>query len=156
MCVQSVQWIFGYSKDVIGGVQSLTKSGRNALFTISAHSGIIYDFEFRTQTVLQGHCNFISCCAISKDKRWIVTADAGTDSLLVVWDSHSGAPVKTLFNPHPSGICSVDISDDALFVTTLSQPDEVRVKKDYLIAAFDNCCLFVLFCILAHSYLMPL
>lgn len=103
----------------------MTKSGRNALFTISAHSGIIYDFEFRTQTVLQGHCNFISCCAISKDKRWIVTADAGTDSLLVVWDSHSGAPVKTLFNPHSSGLCSVDISDDALFIATLSQPDEV-------------------------------
>ena len=136
MCVQSVQWIFGYSKDVIGGVQSLTKSGRNALFTISAHSGIIYDFEFRTQTV--------SCCAISKDKRWIVTADAGTDSLLVVWDSHSGAPVKTLFNPHPSGICSVDISDDALFVTTLSQPDEVRVlKNECLNAAFNSCCLLV-------------
>lgn len=120
----SVQWIFGFSKDVPGGVQSLTKPGRNALFTISAHSGIIYDYEFRTQTVLQGHCNYITCCAISKDKRWIVTADAGNDSLLVVWDSHSGAPVKTLFNPHHNGVCSVDISDDALFVATLSEPDQ--------------------------------
>ena len=80
-----------------------------------------------------GHCNFISCCAVSKDKRWIVTADAGEDSLLVVWDSHSGAPVKTLFNPHPSGICSVDISDDALFVATLSQPDDVRDISLYII-----------------------
>jgi len=115
-----VQWMFGFSKDIVGGVKSLTKSGRNALFCVSAHSGIIYDYEYRTQTVLQGHCNFITCCAVSKDKRWIVTADSGTDSILVVWDSLSGAPVKTLFSPHPLGVESVDISDDALFLCTLS------------------------------------
>ena len=121
-----MQWVFGFSKDIIGGVQTLTKNGRNALFCVSAHSGIIYDYEYRTQTVLQGHCDYISCCAVSKDKRWIVTADASSDSILVVWDSLSGAPVKTLFTPHPNGVLSVDISDDALFLCTLSVPSEVR------------------------------
>ena len=119
--------MFGFSKDIVGGVKSLTKSGRNALFCVSAHSGIIYDYEYRTQTVLQGHCNFITCCAVSKDKRWIVTADSGTDSILVVWDSLSGAPVKTLFSPHPLGVESVDISDDALFLCTLSVAAPVSV-----------------------------
>lgn len=104
----------------------MTKSGRNALFCVSAHYGIIYDYEYRTQTVLQGHCNQITCCAVSKDKRWIVTADAGDDSILVIWDSLSGAPVKTLFSPHAHGVCSVDISDDALFVATLSVAAPVR------------------------------
>lgn len=40
--------------------------------------------------VPQGHRNVITCCAVSADKRWVVTADAGPDSLLAVWDSVSG------------------------------------------------------------------
>lgn len=120
----------------------MTKNGRNALFCISAHSGIIYDYEYRTQTVLQGHCDYISCCAVSKDKRWIVTADASSDSILVVWDSLSGAPVKTLFAPHPHGVLSVDISDDALFICTLSVPHEVTLffyQMTSLLGTTRNC-----------------
>ena len=91
-----VNWTFGFSKNVTNGVHSLTTPNRNAIFYISSHSGVIYDFENRTQMILQGHCNPISCCAVSEDKRWIVTADTGDDSILVVWDSYSGAPVKTI------------------------------------------------------------
>ena len=92
---------------------------------MSAHSGVIYDFEHRSQMILQGHCNTISCCAVSKDKRWIVTADMGDDSILVIWDSFTGAPVKTIFAPHASGCISVDISDDALYIATLRAPSSV-------------------------------
>lgn len=125
----NVKWIFGFSKDIIGGVQSLSKSGRNALFSISAHCGIIYDYEYRSQTILQGHCNFISCCAISKDKRWIVTSDCGAESILVIWDSLTGAPVKTLFTPHENGVISLDISDDALYIVTLGAPQENSTQE---------------------------
>ncbi len=123
---KNVEWTFGFSKDVRGGVQSITYPGRNALFFVSAHSGVLYDYQYRTQTILQGHCSFITCCAVSKDKRWIVTGDAAEgNSILVVWDSTSGIPVKTLFNPHPRGVAAVDISDDALFIATLGVYDPV-------------------------------
>lgn len=123
----NVNWAFGFSKNVVGGVQSLTTvNERNAIFFISAHSGVIYDYENRNQMILQGHCNCIVCCAVSKDKRWIVTGDLGEDAILVVWDSISGAPVKTYFSPHKKGILSVDISDDALFICTLGAVDNGR------------------------------
>jgi len=122
-----INWSFGYSKDVVGGMHSLTNQDRNALFVISSHSGVIYDFEHRTQIVLQGHCNLISCSAVSSDKRWIVTADIGDDPILVVWDSLTGAPVKTIFSPHTKGVVSVDISEDSLYIVTLGEPEEVRI-----------------------------
>jgi WD40 repeat protein/Ca2+-binding EF-hand superfamily protein len=37
----------------------------------------------------------------------------------VVWDSLSGVPVKTIFNPSPNGVLSLDISEDSLFIATI-------------------------------------
>ena len=77
----NINWNFGFNKDVINGVHNLSSNDRNAIFYVSSHSGVIYDYEFRRQTILQGHCNIITCCAVSKDKRWIVTADEGEPTL---------------------------------------------------------------------------
>ena len=97
----SLEWAFGFNKDIRGGVFNLSDDSRNAIFYVSAHSGVIYDYVNRKQRLLQGHCNPITCCCVSEDKRWIATADAGPDSMIVVWDSLSGTPIKTIFNPHP-------------------------------------------------------
>lgn len=123
-----MNWAFGFSKDVVGGVHSLANKDRNAMFYVSSHSGVVYDYENRTQLILQGHCNLITCAVVSQDKRWIVTADAGEDAILVVWDALSGAPVKTIFSPHKNGTEALDLSADALYVTTLGVPDEVTLK----------------------------
>lgn len=119
----NLHWAYGFSKDKLGGVQSLCQKDRNALFFISSHSGVIYDFEHRSQTVLQGHCNIITCCAVDKSKRFIVTADSGVDPIIIVWDSVSFVPVKTYYNPHKIGITALDFSDDSLFIATLSSLD---------------------------------
>jgi cilia- and flagella-associated protein 251 len=116
----NVHWAFGFSKDVPGSVQSLCSKDRNSLLFLSGHSGVIYDFEHRKQTILQGHCNIITCCAVDKTKRWIVTADAGYESIMVVWDSVNCLPVKTFMLPHQYGVRAIDISDDGLYITTLS------------------------------------
>jgi len=118
----SLDWAFGFSKDRVNGMASLCLKERNALFLISSHSGVIYDFEHRTQTILQGHCNIISCCVVDKNKRWIVTADTGVDPIMVVWDAVSFVPVKTFTLPHEGGIESLDISDDSLYIATLGCP----------------------------------
>jgi hypothetical protein len=114
-----ISWAYGFSKDVIGSVHSLCTKERNALFFLSSHSGVIYDFEHRKQTILQGHCNIITCCIVDKSKRWIVTADTGPDSILIVWDSYTFMPVKTFPNPHPNGTLALDISDDGTYIATL-------------------------------------
>lgn len=118
----TLDWAYGFSKDKIDGTVSLCMKDRNALFLISSHSGVIYDFEHRTQTILQGHCNIISCCAVDKNKRWIVTADTGVDPIMVIWDAYSFVPVKTYTLPHEGGVESLDISDDALYIATLGCP----------------------------------
>lgn len=59
---------------------------------------------------------------MSNNKKWVVTADAGRDSMMVVWDTASGTPIKSIFNPHTNGVLAVDMSPDALFIVTLSAP----------------------------------
>lgn len=70
----------------------------------------------------QGHCNPITAVAVSNNKKWVVTADAGPDSMMVVWDTASGTPIKSIFNPHTNGVLGIDMSPDALFIVTLSAP----------------------------------
>lgn len=72
----------------------------------------------------QGHCNPICAVAVSHNKKWVATADAGRDSMMVVWDTASGTPIKSIFNPHLNGVLAMDISADALFIVTLSDPGE--------------------------------
>lgn len=48
-----------------------------------------------------------------------MTADAGDDSMLVVWNSYSGTPVRTFLKPHPGGIMMMDLSADNRYIATL-------------------------------------
>ncbi|OQR88865.1 hypothetical protein THRCLA_10058 [Thraustotheca clavata] len=125
-----LSWSFGFNKDIIGGVHSLSDDNVHAIIYSSGHMGIIYNYANRTQRLLQGHCNPISCCAVSEDKRWIVTADRGKDSMLVVWDSTTGNPIKTIFSPHAEGVQCLDISPDAMFIVTLSIPTSKETKQE--------------------------
>jgi len=40
--------------------------------------------------------------------------------MVVVWDSYTGAPAKTIMNPHPNGVAAVDITPDGSRICTLS------------------------------------
>ncbi|CAM9695874.1 unnamed protein product [Ectocarpus sp. 12 AP-2014] len=126
----TLNWSFGFNKDIVDGVHSLCSDGRQALFFVAAHTGVIYDYAKRTQDLLQGHCNCICAVAVSHNKKWVVTGDAGQDSMLVVWDTASGIPIKSIFNPHPNGVIAMDISPDALFIVTLSAPVPAESEND--------------------------
>jgi cilia- and flagella-associated protein 251 len=58
----------------------------------------------------------------------IVTADSGIDSMLVVWDSYSGVPKRTYFNPYENGICALDISQDGRYLVTISDDQNQAVS----------------------------
>lgn len=49
----TLNWSFGFNKDVVDGVHSLCSDGRQALFYVAAHTGVIYDYTKRTQELLQ-------------------------------------------------------------------------------------------------------
>lgn len=49
----TLDWAFGFNKDVVDGVHSLCAGDREAIFYIAAHTGVIYDYRKRTQDHLQ-------------------------------------------------------------------------------------------------------
>lgn len=82
MCCKSLSWSYGYDKDLIGGVHSLSRadSDQKAIFFVSGTTGVIFSYGHGRpgeQTLLQGHVNAITSVAISEDKKRIVTADSG-------------------------------------------------------------------------------
>ena len=117
----SLKWVFGFSRDV--ALQNLCDANRSAVLYASAHTGVLYDLTSKTQRLLQGHVNPISCTCASADRRWAATADRGPGSVLVVWDTYTGAPVKTIASPHPNGVRAMDMSPDARYLVTLSEDD---------------------------------
>jgi len=117
----SLSWVFGFSREV--PLHNLCDQNRSAIFYVSAHTGIIYDLNAKSQQLLQGHCNPITCTCTSADRRYIATSDRGADSMIVLWDSYSTQPVKTISTPHSSGVRAMDLSPDAKYLVTLSEPE---------------------------------
>eukprot|EP00746_Dinoflagellata_sp_MGD_P162974 gnl/MRDRNA2_/MRDRNA2_90769_c0_seq1.p1 gnl/MRDRNA2_/MRDRNA2_90769_c0~~gnl/MRDRNA2_/MRDRNA2_90769_c0_seq1.p1 ORF type:complete len:957 (+),score=196.04 gnl/MRDRNA2_/MRDRNA2_90769_c0_seq1:77-2947(+) len=135
----TLHWTLGLNKDVVGGVHNLSDAEASDMFYAAAHTGVIFDYNTGVQRLLQGHVNPITATAVSQDKKWIVTADTGPDSMLVVWERDSGTPVKTVFSPHPYGVHALDITPDAKYLVTISAPmpaeeptgpDAVKGKDD--------------------------
>ncbi|KAF4709979.1 hypothetical protein FOZ63_022065, partial [Perkinsus olseni] len=77
-----------------------------------------------------GHVNGIASTALSRDRRWLVTADAGEQSLLVVWNRHTAAPVRTIVDPHPYGVVACDITPDGKFIVTVSATAPVKANGE--------------------------
>ncbi|KAL7749060.1 hypothetical protein RI367_005464 [Sorochytrium milnesiophthora] len=94
--------------------------GKDRVFYASAHTAVLQNYKNKEQLLLQGHTNAIVATAMSSDRRWLVTADAGPDALVIVWDAQNGVPIRTYYSPHnEAGVCSLDISADAKFIATL-------------------------------------
>ena len=87
----------GFNQKISCGVLNLCDHDREAVFYVSAHAAVIHDINTGQQKMLQGHSNHITCIAASSDRRWVATADGGAgDSMVIVWDTHTGVPVKTM------------------------------------------------------------
>eukprot|EP00697_Spironema_sp_BW2_P010305 gnl/Spiro4/25468_TR12702_c0_g2_i1.p1 gnl/Spiro4/25468_TR12702_c0_g2~~gnl/Spiro4/25468_TR12702_c0_g2_i1.p1 ORF type:complete len:971 (+),score=302.48 gnl/Spiro4/25468_TR12702_c0_g2_i1:59-2914(+) len=116
----TLRWCFGFNKD-INGMQCISDSMRQLLFYPAANTGVLYNIDSERQTHLQGHVNAITCTAVSRDKHWIVSADRGRDSMVIVWDSTNASPVRSLFTPPEFyGTAAMDISPDGMYIVTLS------------------------------------
>ncbi|NXR49132.1 CF251 protein, partial [Hippolais icterina] len=122
-----LSWVFGYNSSL--PVYSLMDGKDWVFLYISSHTVVIHDILRNRQYHLQGHTNVISCLCVSEDKRWVVTADRGPEALIMVWDSYSGVPVRTIFESHPEdGVCAIAISQDAKYLVTISAATVQKVS----------------------------
>jgi len=62
-----------------------------------------YYYSYLIICIYWMQCNPTTAVCVSKDKRWIATADSGPDSMIVVWDSLKATPVKIIHNPYKGG-----------------------------------------------------
>jgi cilia- and flagella-associated protein 251 len=115
-----LDWVLGFQAARSSALHDLgSDQQRRVLFT-AAHTAVIYDYEHNTQQLLQGHRHELVSCAVSADRRWIATGDAGPDSMVIVWDARSGLPVRSLFSPHGSGVAAVALSAVGSHLVTVS------------------------------------
>ncbi|KAK7499056.1 hypothetical protein BaRGS_00009603 [Batillaria attramentaria] len=115
----NIVWSFGLNRNV--PVLNLTDGVRKAIMYACSHVGVMYDFANNKQFILQGHLNPITCTCVSEDKRWLVTGEKGPDAMVNVWDTYTGVPIQTLFDPNPEGgVVAVALTPDARYLATLS------------------------------------
>ncbi|EER14990.1 hypothetical protein Pmar_PMAR023313 [Perkinsus marinus ATCC 50983] len=91
----TLEWNLGLNKDLTDCVFNLSTAGEKGgteVFYPTGNCGVIYDSTTGQQRLLQGHVNTISATVMGRDRQFIVTADAGRKSLLVVWDRYLRPP----------------------------------------------------------------
>eukprot|EP00996_Jenningsia_fusiforme_P000574 NODE_150_length_3012_cov_28.944313_g138_i0.p1 GENE.NODE_150_length_3012_cov_28.944313_g138_i0~~NODE_150_length_3012_cov_28.944313_g138_i0.p1 ORF type:complete len:960 (+),score=237.48 NODE_150_length_3012_cov_28.944313_g138_i0:79-2880(+) len=119
--VLTLQWVFGLNKDEKGIVHNLSDGRRKAIFYYVGHTAVIYDIDTHKQRLLQGHRNPIISSCMSNDRRYVVTADLGEDSMMIVWDTYSFLPIKHIPLSNHDGVLDMDIATDAMYIVTLSK-----------------------------------
>ncbi|XP_030847310.1 cilia- and flagella-associated protein 251 isoform X2 [Strongylocentrotus purpuratus] len=115
----NMTWSFGVNKYI--PAINLTDQHRKMLIYVCGNTAVLSSYDKNTQKLLQGHCNNITCICASQDKRWVATADKGENSMIIIWDTYSGTPVQTIFDPHPDGgVVGMNMTLDAKYIVTLS------------------------------------
>lgn len=136
----SLDWTFGFNRHI--GCLNLSDNSRSLIMYASAHVAVLYDCEHNLQKLLLGHANALACMSCSSDKRWLVTADKGPNSSIIVWDSYTGIPVQTMFNmPGDNGTVSIAMSPDAKYVVSISaQKPQIVAVWDWTTSSADPVC----------------
>lgn len=109
-------------------LSDVNDSQRRIFYTV-AHNGVVYDATTHTQKLLQGHRNSIFASAVSANRRFIVTADIGDESLMIVWDVNTCLPICSINTASRGGVQACAISPDATKIVTLSkaQPQTISL-----------------------------
>ncbi|KAF5297677.1 hypothetical protein FQA39_LY12008 [Lamprigera yunnana] len=114
----TLRWAFGINTSV--DVLNLTTKWKSVIFYSCTHTGVLYDYVTNTMNFLQGHKNCISSISTDETGRWLVTADKGEDSTIIIWDSIELMPINTIFNAHPdNGSAACAISPNAKYLISV-------------------------------------
>ena len=60
--------VYGFNKDLVGGVHSLFDEQREAVVYPASHTLVYYDCFHKRQSFLQGHTAEITAVGVSNDK----------------------------------------------------------------------------------------
>eukprot|EP00049_Salpingoeca_infusionum_P019063 m.359995 g.359995 ORF g.359995 m.359995 type:complete len:1154 (-) comp18850_c0_seq1:514-3975(-) len=113
--VLDIAWSFGHTASC--GVQLLEDTTRSHLAFSAGHVAVIYDPSEKRQHPCLGHRSAISVQCVSADKRWLATAERGSDATLIVWDTVRHVPVRTYFTEQVGlGVEAVSFSFDSIYL----------------------------------------
>ncbi|KAL4646599.1 WD repeat-containing protein 66 [Arapaima gigas] len=122
----TLEWVFGMNKAL--PVFSLQDDEELVILYGSSHVAVVYNHTTNSQYSLQARLNLISSLCMSEDRRWLVTGDKGSESLVIIWDTYSGIPVRTLFDCHPEGgVATMALSSDSKLLVTVGAGPIQRV-----------------------------
>jgi cilia- and flagella-associated protein 251 len=124
----SLAWSAGFNI-LPNSMVNLSKVGTRVIAYASAHTLVIHDIQQRTQRLFHGHRNAISAICTMLDRSVIVSADAGEDAMLAVWEVATGEPIQVYAELPGNGVLAMDVTRDGQYIVTLSNsvPQYVQV-----------------------------
>lgn len=111
----ALDWVFGVGDKV----DSLQTATCDAVVYTAEHTCVIYSPSSGKMRMLQAHCNAITALATTTDKSVVATADAGPGAFIVLWDTDSATPLRSISPPRHSGVLAMDFSPDGKLLATV-------------------------------------
>ncbi|XP_076624821.1 cilia- and flagella-associated protein 251 [Colletes latitarsis] len=126
-CPFKLLWSFGMNTEV--PLINLTTKNRTIIAYACSHAVIIYNYKSKEAITLQAHQGTVRTLSISRDGKWLLSADFDSDPVVVIWDTESGVPICTLFNPHGNDeLAAARISPNAKYIVTIGNEKHQKVQ----------------------------
>jgi len=116
----------GFSGAVKGGSIHLHPSGDTAVYALGAQVVIASLRDAHDQSFLVGHDDHVTCLALSKSGRTIISGQQGDNADVIIWDFESRRIIYRL-QEHDIGVKLVTLSDDERFLLTIGADKKMVV-----------------------------
>ena len=149
LSTQALEWTYGFSSALPDSVVNLStpSSPTRRLAYVAAHTLVVHESDAATegdadsssarQFALRGHRSAIRSVRASDDRAVVVTAEAGPDAAVIVWDVHALRPRRTIEGRHPSGVAAADLTPCGRWYATLSDAEEAAPPYEQVVRVWD-------------------
>lgn len=148
LSTQALEWTHGFSSALPDSVVNLStpSSPTRRLAYVAAHTLVVHesdaapshaDSSSARQFALRGHRSAIRSVRASDDRAVVVTAEAGPDAAVIVWDVHALRPRRTIEGRHPSGVAAADLTPCGRWYATLSDAEEAAPPYEQVVRVWD-------------------
>jgi hypothetical protein len=120
-----LEFVHGFSSQSIRENLKYTANGDIAY--TAANVSVILNKESRSQKFNAHHTDEIMCMAISPDRRFVATGQAGNKPAIIVFDAETGETVQTLSGFHKRAVSQLEFSSDGKFLASAGNDDNHTV-----------------------------